>query len=115
MVTLLVAWRHRHRGPEVPMAAGIVGSLLFTPYLGFQDFLMLVVAGWLLLRTQLTHWRVGLLVAGYVLLQLALVVMAIPILLAEALLLVSLLRAPAQPPGDLRRVHGIVRGHVANE
>ena len=115
MVTLLVAWRHRHGGPEVPMAAGIVGSLLFTPYLGFQDFLMLVVAGWLLLRTPLTTWRVGLLVVGYVLLQLALVVLAIPILLAEALLLISLLRAPAQAPGDLRGVHGVVGGHVANE
>jgi hypothetical protein len=114
-VTVLVAWRNRHRGPEVPMAAGIVGSLLFTPYLGFQDFLMLVVAGWLLLRTQLTTWQIGLLVVGCVLLQLALVVLAIPILLAEALLLVSLLRAPAQPPGDLRRMHGVVGGHVANE
>jgi glycosyl transferase family 87 len=115
MVTLLVAWRHRHRGPEVPIAAGIVGSLLFTPYLGFQDFLMLVVAGWLLLRTQLTTWQVGLLVAGYALLQLALVVMAIPILLAEALLLISLLRTPAQAPGDLPGVHRVVGGHVANE
>jgi hypothetical protein len=89
------------------MAAGIVGSLLFTPYLGFQDFLMLVVAGWLLLRTHLKPWQLGLMVVGYVLLQLALVVMAIPILVAEALLLVSLLNAPAQPP--------VVRGHVANE
>jgi hypothetical protein len=115
MLTLLVAWRHRHRGPEVSIAAGIVGSLLFTPYLGFQDFLMLVVAGWMLLRTDITPWQVGLMVAGYVLLQLALVVMAIPILLAEALLLVSLLSAPAQPPGDLRRVHGVVRGHVTDE
>ena len=53
IVTLLAAWRHRHAGAEVPMAAGILGSLLFTPYLGFQDFLMLVVAGWLLLRTRL--------------------------------------------------------------
>jgi hypothetical protein len=97
------------------MAAGIVGSLLFTPYLGFQDFLMLVVAAWLLVRAQPAQWQVGLLVAGYVLLQLALVVMAVPILLAEALLLVSLLRTPAQPPGDLRRVHGVVGGHVANE
>jgi hypothetical protein len=96
--TLLVAWRHRYSGPEVPIAAGIVGSLLFTPYLGFQDFLMLVVAGWLLLRTEVTTWQVGLLVAGYVLLQLALVVMAIPILLAEALLLVSLLARTGPHP-----------------
>jgi Glycosyltransferase family 87 len=116
ITTLLAAWRHRHRGPEVPMAAGIVGSLLFTPYLGFQDFLMLVVAGWLLLRAQLNAWQVGLLVAGYALLELVLVVMAVPILLVEAVLLVSLLaRAPAQPPRDLGRMHGVVGGHVAHQ
>jgi hypothetical protein len=89
-VALFAAWRHRGQGPELPMAAGIVGSLLATPYLGFQDFLMLVVAGWLVLRAGATHWQVGLFVVGYVLLQLALVVLAIPILLAEALLLASL-------------------------
>ncbi len=89
-LTLLVAWRARGGGPEVPIAAGILGSLLFTPYLGFQDFLMLVVAAWLLLRTQLRPWQVGLLVLGYALLDLALVVLAIPILVAESLLLVSL-------------------------
>jgi hypothetical protein len=116
IVTLAAAWRHRHGGPEVPLAAGIVGSLLFTPYLGFQDFLMLVIAGWLLLRTQLGPWRMGLLVAGYALLELAIVVLAIPILLAEALLLLSLLAGTApQPPGDLRRVHGVVSRHVAYE
>jgi hypothetical protein len=89
-VTVLVAWRHRHAGPEVPIAAGIIGSLLFTPYLGFQDFLMLVVAAWLLLRTQLSAWQVGLLVVGYALLELALIVLAIPILATETLLLASL-------------------------
>jgi hypothetical protein len=73
------------------MAAGIVGSLLFTPYLGFQDFLMLIVAGWLVLKSGATHWQVGLLVVGYALLELALLVLAIPILLAEAVLLGSLL------------------------
>lgn len=90
-VTVLVAWRRRGGGPEIPMAAGIVGSLLATPYLGFQDFLMLVVAGWLILRAQPSPWQVGLLVAGYALLELALVVLAIPILLAELLLLGSML------------------------
>ncbi len=93
-VTLFAAWRHRGGGPEVPMAAGIVGSLLFTPYLGFQDFLMLMVAGWLVLRSGATYWQVGLLVAGYALLELALLVLAVPILLAEALLLASLAWQP---------------------
>ena len=93
-VTLFAAWRHRGEGPEIPMAAGIVGSLLFTPYLGFQDFLMLVVAGWLVLRSGATHWQVGLLVVGYALLELALLVLAVPILIAEALLLGSLVWRP---------------------
>jgi Glycosyltransferase family 87 len=106
-VTLLAAWRRRGSGPELPMAAGIVGSLLATPYLGFQDFLMLVVAGWLVLRGGATTWQVGLLVVGYALLQLSLVVLAIPILLAEGALLASIAWPSPQPPGDLRGVHRV--------
>jgi alpha-1,2-mannosyltransferase len=94
-VSLLAAWRRRAGGPELPMAAGIVGSLLATPYLGFQDFLMLVVAGWLVVRGGATTLQVGLLVVGYALLELVLVVLALPILIGEALLLASL----AWPPG----------------
>jgi hypothetical protein len=97
-VTLFVAWRHRGEGPEIPMAAGIVGSLLFTPYLGFQDFLMLIVAGWLVLKAGATHWQVALMVVGYALLELALLVLAMPILLAEALLLASLVWQPRRAP-----------------
>jgi hypothetical protein len=102
---LLAAWRRRGMGPELPMAAGIVGSLLATPYLGFQDFLMLIVAAWLVIRGGATTWQVVLLVAGYALLQLSLVVLAIPILLAEAALLASLAWPSAQPPRDLGDVH----------
>jgi hypothetical protein len=91
---LFAAWRHRGEGPEIPMAAGIVGSLLFTPYLGFQDFLMLIVAGWLVVRNAATYVQVGLLVVGYALLEVALLVLALPILLAEALLLASLAWRP---------------------
>ena len=93
-VALLAAWRRRGEGPEIPMAAGIVGSLLATPYLGFQDFLMLIVAGWLVLRAGATSWQIALMVVGYALLQLVIVVLAVPILLAEALLLLSLLWPP---------------------
>lgn len=93
VAALLAAWRNRRSGPELPLVAGIAGSLLATPYLGFQDFLMLVVAGWLLLRAGTTPWQVGLLVLGYVLLELALVVLAVPIILAEVVLLLSLYTA----------------------
>jgi hypothetical protein len=114
-VTLLAAWRRRGKGPELPMAAGIAGSLLATPYLGFQDFVMLVVAAWLVIRGGATTWQVALLVVGYALLELSLLVLAVPILLAEALLLASLAWPSAEPPGDLRRVHRVVGGHVAHE
>jgi hypothetical protein len=114
-VTLLAAWRRRGRGPELPMAAGIVGSLLVTPYLGFQDFLMLIVAGWLVIRGGATAWQIALLVVGYALLQLALIVLAIPILLAEGLLLASLAWPSAEAPGNLRGVHRVVGGHVPHE
>jgi len=81
-----------------PIAAGIAGSLLSTPYLGFQDFLMLIVAGWLVLRSGATAWQVGLMVVGYALLQLALFVLAFPIILAEALFLLLMLWSPRPAP-----------------
>ncbi|HYM97845.1 MAG TPA: glycosyltransferase family 87 protein, partial [Candidatus Sulfotelmatobacter sp.] len=90
-VTVAAAWVHRRSGVGWPVAAGITGSLLFTPYVGFQDFAMLVVAGWLVLREHPSPWQVGLLIAGYALLELALLVLAVPILLAEAAFLASLI------------------------
>ncbi len=105
-IAVIAAWRHRHDGPEIPIAVGIVGSLLATPYLGFQDFVMLVVAGWLVVRSGANAWQVALLVVGYALLQFVIVVLALPILVAEALLLLSLLLRPAaQASRDLSRVH----------
>ena len=115
VAAVAAAWRHRHAGVGVPIAAGITASLLFTPYVGFQDFAMLVVAGWLVLRAQPSRFQLGLLVVGYALLELALLVLAIPILLAEAAFLISLALPAAQPPGDLRGVHGVVGGHVSHE
>jgi alpha-1,2-mannosyltransferase len=109
-IAVFAAWRHRREGPEIPIAAGIVGSLLATPYLGFQDFVMLVVAGWLVARARANAWQVALLVVGYILLQFVIVVLALPILIAEALLLLTLLAGhslwPAtQTSSDLGRMH----------
>ncbi len=90
-VAVVAAWRQRKTGVSRPIATGLVASLLFTPYVGFQDFAMLVVAGWLLIRSGATSVQVALMVVGYALLELALVVLAVPILIAEACLLVSML------------------------
>ena len=96
-VATVAARRQRGRPVGMPIATGIVASLLFTPYVGFQDFAMLVVAGWLVVRSGATSLQVALLVVGYALLELALVVLAVPILVAEALLLLSLAWPIARP------------------
>ena len=98
LATLAAAWRWGGAGTAVPIAAGIVGSLLFTPYVGFQDFAMLVVAGWLVLRAKVSAAQVAILVLGFCLLELALLVLEVPILIAEGLLLASLIwSAPVRP------------------
>jgi len=113
VATLAAAWRWRHSGAAVPIAAGIVGSLLFTPYLGFQDFAMLVVAGWLVLRAQPSAAQVAILVLGFCLLELALLVLEVPILVAEVLLLASLIwHAPARlhPSAGTRQRSAAIEG-----
>ncbi len=103
-VAALAAWRHRSDAVGHLYVAGIVASLLFTPYVGFQDFAMLVVAGWLLLRSGATSPQVALLVAGYVLLELSLLVLAVPVLLAETALLLSLAWPAQRRPADVARL-----------
>ena len=93
------AWRWRHFGQAVPIAAGITGSLMFTPYVGFQDFAMLVMAGWLVIRAQPSDAQIALLIVGYALLEFALVVLAVPIILAEVLFLLSMIWARPRRDG----------------
>lgn len=47
-----LAWRYRRGGPEVALAAGLVGSLLIAPYLHLDDLIMLFPATWLILRAE---------------------------------------------------------------
>lgn len=89
-IAAAAAWRQRGQDVSRPIATGIVASLLFTPYVGFQDFAILVVAGWLVIRSGATAVQVALMLVGYALLELALVVLAVPILVAEAALLLTL-------------------------
>jgi hypothetical protein len=93
-VAVFASWRQRRGDVAGPVAIGLVASLLFTPYVGFQDFAMLVVAGWLVIRARPSPVQVWILVIGYALLELALLVLAVPILLAEAMLLLTFLWEP---------------------
>jgi alpha-1,2-mannosyltransferase len=103
-ITVAAAWRIRKTGPGLPIAVGILGSLLFTPYVGFQDFAMLFVAGWLLLRSQASDWQLGILFTGYILLELVLVLPPVLVLITEMSLLVSFVSPLYDPPRVAERV-----------
>ena len=51
LVALGAAWMARKRGPEIPIAAGIAGSLAATPYAYPYELMTLFLAGWLVLRS----------------------------------------------------------------
>jgi alpha-1,2-mannosyltransferase len=97
-ITVAAAWRIRKTGPGLPIVVGILGSLLFTPYVGFQDFALLVVAGWLMLRSQASDWQLGILFTGFILLELVLVLPPVLILITEMGLLLSILSLANDPP-----------------
>jgi Glycosyltransferase family 87 len=62
---LFVAWRHRKAGPEVPIAAGLIGSLLVAPYLHLDDFITAFPAAWLILRAHPRWWLWVSMAVGY--------------------------------------------------
>ena len=71
VAALLVAWRHRRSGPELPIAAGVVGSLAVAPFLHLQDLVLLLAAGWLMLRAEATRAQRLFAAAGWLVLEAA--------------------------------------------
>lgn len=54
--SLAIVYRMRRRGAEWIFIPTLVGGLLASPYLHLDDFLMLGLAGWLILRTKTVPW-----------------------------------------------------------
>jgi hypothetical protein len=54
--SLALVYRLRRRGPEWIFVPALVGGLLASPYLHLDDFLMLGLAAWLVLRTRTASW-----------------------------------------------------------
>src|ERR1700737_909921 len=54
-----ILWRGRGRGPSCPIAVGLIASVLVTPYVNFYDLSALVLAAWLILRTNPPRWQQG--------------------------------------------------------
>jgi hypothetical protein len=63
--TLFAAYHRRGQGPEWPIAVGLVGSLLITPYIHWEDLTATVVAAWLYWRTSPPMYGRLLIAAGY--------------------------------------------------
>jgi hypothetical protein len=66
-LTIAAVYRHRGEGPALPIACGLVGSMLVTPYLHQQDLATLLLAGAIALQGRIGQWQVRLLIAGYAL------------------------------------------------
>ncbi len=89
--TLYASRKTPFEDPELPIAAGLIGSLLVTPYVTVHDLTALVLAAWLVLRLDPPRWIKALLVAGYVPLFFANANFAhLPVLVLEAGFLASL-------------------------
>jgi hypothetical protein len=64
-LTLVTMYRNRAGGVSVPLASGLIGSMLIAPYLHWQDLATLLLAGGIALHGRLDRWTQGSLVAGY--------------------------------------------------
>ena len=56
ILTLVLAFRLRSRGPEWPYVCALAGGMLATPYVHLDDLAVLGLAGWLALRTSTPVW-----------------------------------------------------------
>src|SRR5207247_9282763 len=65
-VALLIARLAARGGIELPIAAGLSGSVLASPYLSVTDLSALLIAAWLILRLNPPDWLKGLMVVSYV-------------------------------------------------
>ena len=52
-----ILWRCRGRDPSRPIAVGLIASVLVSPYVNFYDLSALVLAAWLILRSNPSRWQ----------------------------------------------------------
>jgi hypothetical protein len=65
-VALFTVRRGRNRGPSLPIAIGLISSVLVSPYINFYDLCALVLAAWLILRMNPPRWQWGVTLGMYV-------------------------------------------------
>ena len=65
-IAIVIGRLSSHQGPELPIAAGLSGSVLASPYLSVTDLSALLIATWLVLRLDPPGWLKVLMVVAYV-------------------------------------------------
>jgi hypothetical protein len=65
-ISALILWRARGSGPSLPIAVGLITSMLVSPYVNFYDLSGLVLAAWLILRTNPPRWQKAVTLGMYV-------------------------------------------------
>ena len=53
----VILWRCRGRSPSRPVAVGLIAGVLVSPYVNFYDLSALVLAAWLILRSNSPRWQ----------------------------------------------------------
>src|SRR5207249_10924434 len=56
-VSAVILWRCRGRDPSRAIAVGLIASVLVSPYVNFYDLSALVLAAWLILRSNPSRWQ----------------------------------------------------------
>jgi Glycosyltransferase family 87 len=64
--SVFILWRGRGSGPSRPIAVGLIASVLVSPYVNFYDLSALVLAAWLILRTNPPRWQQAVTLGMYV-------------------------------------------------
>jgi hypothetical protein len=65
-ITMVIGRVTAREGAELPIAAGLSGSVLASPYLSVTDLAALLIAAWLILRLDPPGWLKALMVVAYV-------------------------------------------------
>ncbi len=55
--SILILWRGRGRDPSRAIAVGLIAGVLVSPYINFYDLSALVLAAWLILRSNPPRWQ----------------------------------------------------------
>jgi glycosyl transferase family 87 len=64
--SVLVIMRWRAAGPSIPIAVGLLASMLVSPYVNFYDLSAPLLASWLIFRTNPPRWHQAAIAAMYI-------------------------------------------------